>query len=43
MADIDAALEDLGETFDISREDLALLLERAEAHATARAVGRRAA
>lgn len=37
MADIDAALEDLGETFDISREDLALLLERAEVHAMARA------
>lgn len=36
MADIDAALEDLGETFDISREDLALLLERAEVHAAAR-------
>jgi len=37
MADIDAALQDLGETFDISREDLALLLERAEVHAMARA------
>ncbi|APZ97788.1 hypothetical protein BWQ93_04265 [Sphingopyxis sp. QXT-31] len=36
MADIDAALEDLGETFDIGREDLALLLERAEVHAAAR-------
>lgn len=36
MADIDAALEDLGETFDISREDLALLLERAEVHAKSR-------
>jgi CBS domain-containing membrane protein len=36
MADIDAALDDLGETFDISREDLALLLERAEAHAASR-------
>ncbi|KTE31623.1 hypothetical protein ATE62_19720 [Sphingopyxis sp. HIX] len=36
MADIDAALEDFGETFDISREDLALLLERAEVHAAAR-------
>lgn len=34
--DIDMALDDLGETFDISREDLALLLERAEAHAAAR-------
>lgn len=36
MGDIDMALNDLGETFDISREDLALLLERAEAHAAAR-------
>lgn len=36
MADIDAALDDLGETFDISREDLALLLDRAELHAAAR-------
>lgn len=37
MNDIDKALEDLGETFDISREDLALLLERAEVHAAERA------
>lgn len=36
LHDIDKALEDLGETFDISREDLALLLERAEFHAAAR-------
>jgi CBS domain-containing membrane protein len=36
MADIDAALDDLGETFDISREDLALLLAQAELHAAAR-------
>lgn len=36
MGDIDKALDDLGETFDISREDLALLLERAELHATER-------
>lgn len=36
MADIDAALDDLGETFDISREDLALLLAQAEVHAAAR-------
>lgn len=36
LDDIDKALEDLGETFDISREDLALLLERAEIHAAAR-------
>ncbi|UKK84556.1 HPP family protein [Sphingopyxis sp. BSN-002] len=39
MADIDAALDDLGETFDISREDLALLLDRAELHAEARGKG----
>ena len=38
MEDIDKALDDLGETFDISREDLALLLERAEVHAAARSV-----
>lgn len=38
MNDIDMALDDLGETFDISREDLALLLERAEVHAAARSV-----
>lgn len=37
MDDIDIALADLGETFDIGREDLALLLERAEVHAAARA------
>ncbi len=36
MGDIDAALDDLGETFDISREDLALLLDRAEVHAAER-------
>ncbi|WP_428681323.1 HPP family protein [Sphingopyxis sp.] len=36
MADIDAALDDLGETFDISREDLALLLAQAEVHAAER-------
>ncbi len=36
MDDIDSALADLGETFDISREDLALLLARAEAHAAER-------
>ena len=36
MGDIDQALDDLGETFDISREDLALLLERAELHAAER-------
>ena len=36
MEDIDSALADLGETFDISREDLALLLARAEVHAAER-------
>ena len=36
MEDIDSALADLGETFDIGREDLALLLARAEVHAAAR-------
>ncbi len=36
MDDIDQALADLGETFDIGREDLALLLERAELHAAVR-------
>ncbi|WP_447753715.1 HPP family protein [Sphingopyxis fribergensis] len=41
MGDIDQALDDLGETFDISREDLALLLDRAEIHAAARTGGRR--
>lgn len=41
MGDIDAALDDLGETFDISREDLALLLDRAEVHAAARTGKRR--
>ncbi|RYY25890.1 MAG: HPP family protein [Sphingomonadales bacterium] len=34
--DIDAALADLGEAFDVSREDLNALLERAESHAEAR-------
>ncbi|WP_184021842.1 HPP family protein [Sphingobium boeckii] len=36
IGDIDRALEDLGETFDVSREDLALLFSRAEAHAAIR-------
>ena len=36
LADIDAALEDMHESFDISREDLAALLARAEVHSTAR-------
>lgn len=35
-ADIDAALADMHETFDISREDLGLLLTRAEHHAAQR-------
>ena len=39
MADIDAALDDLGETFDISRDDLALLLAQAEVHAAERGEG----
>lgn len=34
--DIDRALIDLGETFDVSREDLDLLLRRAEQHAIER-------
>lgn len=43
MEDIDAALEESGETFDVSREDLEALLDRAERHAAARriATGRR--
>ncbi|AQR75364.1 HPP family protein [Sphingomonas sp. LM7] len=43
MVDIDAALEESGETFDVSREDLEALLDRAERHAEARrlATGRR--
>lgn len=35
-ADIDAALEEMHESFDISREDLQALLQRAEAHAQTR-------
>ena len=35
--DIDAALEDMHETFDISREDLDMLLTHAERHAATRA------
>lgn len=35
-ADIDAALDDLGETFDIDREDLDRLLRRVEMHALSR-------
>jgi CBS domain-containing membrane protein len=43
MEDIDAALAESGETFDVSREDLEALLDRAERHAAARriATGRR--
>lgn len=37
--DIDAALEDMHESFDISREDLDLLLSRAELHAIRRGAG----
>ena len=36
LADIDAALADMHESFDISREDLDALLTRAELHAQAR-------
>lgn len=36
LADIDAALADMHESFDIAREDLDLLLSRAEVHAAAR-------
>lgn len=36
-ADIDLALADLGETFDVSREDLDLLFRRVEFHAAKRA------
>lgn len=36
LADIDAALEDMHESFDISREDLDALLSRAEMHAANR-------
>jgi CBS domain-containing membrane protein len=36
-ADIDLALADLGETFDVSREDLDLLFGRVEFHAAKRA------
>jgi CBS domain-containing membrane protein len=38
-ADIDAALADMHESFDISREDLDLLLSRAELHARKRGSG----
>ena len=38
-ADIDLALADLGETFDVSREDLDLLFRRVEFHANERIKG----
>jgi CBS domain-containing membrane protein len=38
-ADVDAALDEMGEAFDIAREDLAALLERAQAQAQARQRG----
>jgi len=37
--DVDSALAELGETFDISHEDLDLLLRRAASHAEARRAG----
>jgi len=40
LADIDAALEEMHESFDISREDLDALLTRAELHSEARLKGR---
>ncbi|MBN8829425.1 MAG: HPP family protein, partial [Sphingomonadales bacterium] len=39
LEDIDRALEDMHETFDISREDLDLLLSQAELHAMKRRAG----
>jgi CBS domain-containing membrane protein len=36
IEDIDLALEELGETFDVSREDLDVLFRKAEANAAAR-------
>jgi CBS domain-containing membrane protein len=40
--DVDAALDDMGESFDIAREDLDALLARAELHAEARRTARSA-
>ncbi|WP_260598537.1 HPP family protein [Sphingomonas endolithica] len=40
-ADLDQALVEMGESFDISREDLELLLQRAEHHAAGRRAGAR--
>lgn len=42
LADIDAALDEMHEDFDISRDDLDALLSRAEGHARARLGGVRA-
>ncbi|MDO9489614.1 MAG: HPP family protein, partial [Sphingomonadaceae bacterium] len=39
-ADIERAIDDLGETFDIGTEDLAMLVARAEHHAAERRAGR---
>jgi CBS domain-containing membrane protein len=36
--DIDRALHDLGETFDVTREDLDLLFQRVEYHAAKRSL-----
>jgi CBS domain-containing membrane protein len=41
LSDIDAALDDMHESFDISREDLDALLSRAELHSIARRAGSR--
>ena len=41
LEDIDLALEDMADSFDISREDLDLLLARAEIHALDRRAGAR--
>jgi len=40
-ADVDAALAELGETFDVTREDLDRLLEAAERHARKRRIANR--
>jgi CBS domain-containing membrane protein len=42
MADIDRALEELGETLDVDRADLDMLLHRAEIHARRRTGGAQA-
>jgi CBS domain-containing membrane protein len=43
MDDLDRALNDLGETFDVSREDLELLFRQVEFHAAERLRGTRSA